>query len=227
MCRISYRKVFDAGVPMLVVPYPLDQFDFRDWARATLSVDSLELLHLRPDPLAFANYTERLRYYADLLANNFGVVQNQFCEFVDRVVAPFFGGVLNFQTRPSFRCHLVGAGTASAFHRDGDEKYGIVPGSINGWLPLTPVGGNNSIYIETEFDSEVFRPIELQPGELLIFDAYHLRHGSYGNDTNQTRVSFDFRFRPANRDRARALGLYAREPLDRSGGQPAQDHHAS
>ena len=198
-------KNLGAKVVMLVLRYPLEQIDFRPWARSTLSVERLEDLHLRPDPIPFANYVSRLEHYANLLKNNFGRVVDQYLKLVD-LVAPLFDGVALRQRPPSFRCHLSGAGTVSAFHRDGDRKYGIPPGTINGWVPLTTVGGANSIYIETERGSEDYRPVSLRPGQILIFDAFHLKHGSYPNDTLATRVSFDFRFLPNNPARARELG---------------------
>jgi ectoine hydroxylase-related dioxygenase (phytanoyl-CoA dioxygenase family) len=196
---------------MLVVRYPLEQIDFRPWARSTLSVERLEDLHLRPDPVPFANYVERLQYYTSLLRDNFHPAEDQYLALVDRI-APLFDGLVLRQRPPSFRCHLPGAGTASAFHRDGDPKYGITPGTINAWVPLTPVGGSNSLHVESELGSEAYRPVSMQPGEILIFDAFHLKHGSYANKTQTTRISFDFRFLPNNRDLVRTLGISATEP---------------
>jgi hypothetical protein len=199
---------------MLVLSYPLDRIDFRPWACSILAVERLEDLHLRPDPVPFANYVGRLNYYKNLLADNFAAVVDQYLELAS-LVAPLFDGINLRQNVPSFRCHLAGAGSASDFHRDGDPEYRITPGVINGWLPLTPVGGRNSLYIEVAPGSEDYRPVSLQPGEILIFDAYHLKHGSYANDTRSTRVSFDFRFLPKNPARARELGIVAAEPGDR------------
>lgn len=202
---------------LLVLSYPLDRIDFRPWARSTLAAESLEDLHLRPDPVPFAHYVGRLNYYKHLLEDNFGAIVDQYLELA-RFVAPLFDGISLRQNVPSFRCHLAGAGSASEFHRDGDPEYKITPGVINGWLPLTTVSGRNSLYIESERGSEDYRPVSLQPGKILIFDAYHLKHGSYANDTPSTRVSFDFRFLPKNPARARELGIVATEP---SGEKPS------
>lgn len=191
---------------MLVSSYPTERIDFRPWARSVLSVERLELLHRRPDPVEFANYVERLEHYGGLLRDSFGAVRDQYLELVD-LIAPLFGGVVLRQGTPSIRCHLAGAGTVSAFHRDGDPKYGVTPGVINGWVPLTTVDGNNSIHVESALGSADFRPVSLEPGQILIFDAFHLLHGSYPNDTDRTRVSFDFRFVPNEPKRARELGI--------------------
>jgi ectoine hydroxylase-related dioxygenase (phytanoyl-CoA dioxygenase family) len=76
-------------------------------------------------------------------------------------------------------------------------------------VPLTTVGGSNSIYIESECGSEDYHPVSLEPGQILLFDAFHLKHGSLRNDTATTRVSFDFRFQPNIPDRVRELGIAA------------------
>ena len=205
---------------MPVLTYSLERIDFRPWACSLLGVDRLEDLHLRPDPEPFAHYGKRMNYYVDLLKRNFTSVLDEYFALAD-VVGVLFDGIELRQKPPTFRCHLAGAGTVSGFHRDGDAKYGITPGIINAWVPLTTVDGNNSIHIESEWGSEDFRPVSLEPGEVLIFDAFHLKHGTYPNDTQTSRVSFDFRFLPHDPERVRELGIFAAELGDaREGARP-------
>src|SRR3954453_21788687 len=116
---------------LLVLSYALESIDFRPWAESVLGVEQLSELHLRPDPVPFANYVGRLDYYGGLLTRSFDAVRDQYFELVE-LVAPLFGGVVLQQLTPSVRCHLAQAGTASSFHRDGDPKYGVTPGTING-----------------------------------------------------------------------------------------------
>ena len=191
---------------MLVTTYPLDRIDFRPWAQSTLGVGRLEDLHLRPDPEPFDNYVMRLNYYKGLLTDNFHGVLEQYLDLA-RQVGAMFGGMVLRQKPPSFRCHLSGAGSASSFHRDGDPGYGITPGVINVWVPLTTVSGTNSIFIESSPGSEDFHAVVLRPGQMLLFDGFHLKHGSHANSTAATRVSFDFRFLPNKPARARELGI--------------------
>jgi hypothetical protein len=209
--RAESSRAFAAGATMLVVDYPLDEIDFRPWAEKTLAVERLEDLHLRADPAPFRNYVERLNYYTNLLKKNFDPVLGLYLRLVD-CVAPLFDGVALRQRPPSFRCHLAGAGTGSSFHRDGEPKYGITPGTINAWVPLTTVRDANSIHIESQCGAEDYQAVSLEPGQILIFDAFHLKHGSYANNTNSTRVSFDFRFLPKDPALAHRMGIYAREP---------------
>jgi len=193
---------------MFVTTYELADMDFRPWAREVLDVDRLEDLHHRPDPAVFGTYVERLNHYCGLLTRDFDRVDGAYQALVG-FVSDLVGGLELRQRPPSFRCHLPGGGTASAFHRDGDPQYGITRGAINVWVPLTRVRDTNTLYVETAAGSDDLRPVELDPGELMIFDAYHLLHGSYANTTDQTRVSFDFRFLPHDLDRIAALGIPA------------------
>ena len=127
-------------------------------------MERLEDLHLRPDPIPFVNYVGRLNYYKNLLGDNFAAVVDQYLELAS-LVAPLFDGINLRQNVPSFRCHLAGAGSASDFHRDGDPEYRITPGVINGWLPLTPVGGRNSLYIELSRGRRTIAPSRCSPGK--------------------------------------------------------------
>jgi ectoine hydroxylase-related dioxygenase (phytanoyl-CoA dioxygenase family) len=190
----------------VIFRYPLELIDFRPWAQAVLSVDQLENLHLREDPQPFRNYVERLTCYAEMLKGAFDSVLEAYL-LLTELVSAALGGMCHLQQPPSFRCHLAGAGSASSFHRYGDAKYGVRPGSINGWVPLTPVCGNNSIFVESEPGAGGYRAWSVNPGEILVFDAFHLTHGSRRNDTITTRVSFDFRFVPKNPARVFDLGI--------------------
>merc|ERR1711981_506931 len=80
-------------------------------------------------------------------------------------------------------------------HRDSD--YAAHHGAeINFWIPLTRVWGSNSLFVESRPGKEDFHPLELGPGELAIFNGSKCLHYTRANDTNCTRVSFDFRVIP-------------------------------
>ena len=80
------------------------------------------------------------------------------------------------------------------FHRDKD--FGVEDGRVNVWVPLTEVWGDNSLWIENEVGTKNYRPIQMSPGQALIFDGVNLSHGSKINTTKSTRISFDFRALP-------------------------------
>ena len=78
-----------------------------------------------------------------------------------------------------------------AFHRDSDYSHNS--NEVNIFLPLTNAYGNNTIWVESEFGKEDFAPMNTNYGEIHIWDGANLKHGNKLNDTELTRVSFDFR----------------------------------
>jgi hypothetical protein len=205
----NFRLLFPAGAVMPVLRYDTGASDLAAWAKAVFGVEELELVHRLPDPQVFSSYVHRLYYRVNQLKDHVEQIKVPLERIRDEILVPLVGEVLKIQFPPSIRCHLAGAGTASAFHRDGDLKYGVSPQSLNLWIPLTRVWGSNSIHIEETVDSGIYRTVALQPGEILVFDAYHLMHGSFPNSTPSSRVSLDIRFVPKDVSIARELGLYA------------------
>jgi hypothetical protein len=205
----NYRLLFPDGAAMPVLRHNTGASDLAAWAKAIFGVDALELIHQLPDPQVFSSYVHRLYYRVNQLKDHAEQIKEPLERICNEILIPLIGEVLKIQFPPSIRCHLAGAGTASAFHRDGDPKYGVSPQSLNLWIPLTRVWGTNSIHIEETVDSGIYRPVALQPGEMLVFDAYHLMHGSYPNNTPLSRISLDIRFVPKDVSIARKLGLYA------------------
>ncbi|GLU48714.1 hypothetical protein [Nocardiopsis ansamitocini] len=111
-------------------------------------------------------------------------------------LASFVPGVLGttefcFQRVPTFRVHFPGNVAVGNFHTDGDYNHG--QGEVNFWVPFTPTWGSNAVWIEEELGSKDYRPVSLDPGQVLVFDAVNWSHGNKVNETESTRVSFDFR----------------------------------
>ena len=120
-----------------------------------------------------------------------------YLELLRDVVRPHIAdprGLL-FQRRPTFRCHVAGGGEATGVaHRDVDN--GHPPAEINFWLPLTRVGGTNSLYAESAPDLADFTPFESDYGRMVRFWGAQCVHYTKPNETDRTRVSFDFRVVP-------------------------------
>lgn len=89
-----------------------------------------------------------------------------------------------FQRVPTFRVHLRGSMAVASWHRDRD--FGHHPAELNYWLPLTEAYGTNTMWLEGE-------PVELDYGQIAVFDGANLLHGNKVNDTPHSRVSLDFR----------------------------------
>ena len=172
----------------LIVSFDPSQYRFHDWAARVLGVDCLADAHESIE-------VKRLNRSPTInqLASSFAGILETYDSFVLNVVAKEFDGISAYQCPPSFRFHYCGRGS-SVFHRDRD--FGVEDGRINVWVPLTPVWGDNSLWIENEMDSNQYTPLCLELGQALIFDGVNLGHGSKINTTTSTRVSFDFRFQP-------------------------------
>lgn len=203
------RYLYESGQPMLVLQYDVQKLGLLDWARTIFGINELDKIHELDDPAPFENYVERMYYRVAQLKNDAASLSPLLQQVRDELVTPIVGKVSKFQIPPSIRCHLSGGGTASAFHKDGDPKYGVSANALNLWIPLTHVWGNNSLHIERDLGTNSFREVKLTPGEVLIFDAYNLTHGSYANDTKSSRISLDIRFVPDDLTIAKRLGLYA------------------
>jgi hypothetical protein len=113
-------------------------------------------------------------------------------KWVTDIIAPHYGNKISYSQHPKMRVHLADTGSVSDFHRDADVTGR--PEQINCYLPFTDVYEGSTVYCETDYDSGEFEPLNLKYGQALLWDGGMLRHGTYANDTNNTRVSCDFRF---------------------------------
>jgi hypothetical protein len=117
--------------------------------------------------------------------------------FVDQVIKPNLGhGELVYQREPVLRIHPPGDSALGHKHRD--EKYGRQPWEVNLWLPLTPVFGTNSLFVESSRGKQDWHPlVALEgPGTCIRFWGSQCEHFTKPNDTSVTRVSLDFRAIP-------------------------------
>jgi hypothetical protein len=100
---------------------------------------------------------------------------------------------LVFQKTPSFRVHLPGNLAVGEFHSD--SKYNHPWGEINISVPLTDAKPPRSILIDVNNNEKkpIFEDMSCEHGQLAIFNGNTLLHGNKLNDSELTRVSFDFR----------------------------------
>jgi hypothetical protein len=122
--------------------------------------------------------------------------------FVEEVIKPLLyapedGGqpehqFVVYQAHPTLRVHFPGSKPLGGKHID--YSYKRQPTEINIWLPLTPVGGSNSLYSESAPGRQDFKPFEVDDfGTAVMFWGNQCEHYSTPNQTNTTRVSLDFR----------------------------------
>jgi sporadic carbohydrate cluster 2OG-Fe(II) oxygenase len=128
-----------------------------------------------------------------------------------KIIEEKFAGQAAHQRVPSVRIQMPGQASVN-YHTD--EWYGHGHSVQNFWLPLTPVAETNSLYVADEQTSlqitnkirtekrsvqemnqlarGACRPLAMNFGEIYHFNS-HTVHGTEINDTDKTRVSFDFR----------------------------------
>ena len=122
---------------------------------------------------------------------------NLYQAFIREVIFPMFeDDELLYQKYPGIRFCRPGAKAVYRWHCDGDENHRHPLGEINIFLPLTKCFGNNSIWIESLPGLGDFTAMNLEYGEFVIGYLNQCRHGNMDNDTDITRVSFDFRVMP-------------------------------
>lgn len=187
---------------MIIRTYDQRAYDFPADVRRVLGVPDLSDLHRYydpPEPLAgdqgTAAHTAFYRAFPEL--------EDLYQDFLRENILPLFPGPVCFQRVPTLRVGFPGGTAVSAFHRDSD--YNHQSGTVNYWAPLTPAFASNTIWIESAPDLGDYRPVNLEPGRLLEFDATLLTHGNKSNSTGKTRVSFDFRVIPLSNYRSRGL----------------------
>lgn len=181
-----------SSLAFFTVEYDTDRYDFRSWAEVALGVDDLSRLHAvgtygpyRPNDGGLrakwnGRLTARLPQLEELLR-----------PFRERELTRYFVAVPKVRYPPMLRVHPPGYDSISPVHKDSD--YGLAAGAINVWIPLTRVWDSNALWVESESGRGDFRPVPLRYGQALLFDAVRLAHGSRTNETDVTRVSFDFR----------------------------------
>lgn len=117
--------------------------------------------------------------------------------FVKHEVCPALGvRRVAYQRRPTFRVHLAGGPPQGVPHADGLAPYNHQPGEVNVWVPLTTVGGSNSLVSESFPGMGDFHPFVARPGQFVKFYGNRCWHYTVKNTTEMTRVSFDIRVVP-------------------------------
>jgi hypothetical protein len=121
-----------------------------------------------------------------------------------------------YQAIPTFRCHMPGTGRPLTLKHT-DASYHHQPTECNIWLPVTPVAGNNSLFVESAPGRADFHALEALPGQYVRFWGNQVEHFTEANDTHTTRVSFDVRVVPAC--------LFDHYFVSEQGSSAPQDHY--
>jgi len=147
-----------------------------------------------------------------------------------------YSGRARYQAIPSVRIQLPGTKSVN-FHTD--EWYGHGHEVNNFWLPLVAVERSQSMMVVDEATSARLmeqmkqrrisildmndlclphsRSLAMEFGDIYVFNA-HMLHGTVVNDTDRTRVSFDFRMLVGEDDRGAKDPSYFIAPNSRRRG---------
>ncbi|MBC8164372.1 MAG: hypothetical protein H7Y20_00720 [Bryobacteraceae bacterium] len=208
---------------IIITSFNEERYGFAAWFRQVLGTPDLERLH-EAFPVTPETYYPTVAGLTSRLEARFGELTEALNTFFLEVVEPIFGPIVTRQLVPTPRTHLAVSDEMLAveqemldtkgpraflhqfyferrrpamFHRDRD--YGLQMGTVNLWVPLTRVFGSNSLWLggPDERGADAL-PVELSPGECILFDGANRWHGVVWNCSNVSRVGFDVRFYPMN-----------------------------
>lgn len=178
---------------MNVLNYDTEKYNFKDIVCEYLNSTDLENLFLNNNKL-LSKGTDQATYHHKKFYNKIDdddKFKKLYDKFITEFIYPIFKENLIYQTYPTFRIHYKQNIAVFEFHKDKDYNHNTK--TVNFFLPLTKCYDTNTIWIETKEDNGDYHPIICEYGNLIMFNGANLKHGNKINQTNQTRVSLDFR----------------------------------
>ena len=179
-------------------------YPFKELIQDLYNVKQLQKIHIHlkdmlpKNELNFTNEASTLfhkKFYSKLNSDweEFIKIYKKFIyEEVSKIVnKPFL-----YQYLPSYRVHLPNYQAIHKWHFDSDKDHKHPEGEINFCVPITQMKDSNSIWIESSPGKKDFKPMRLEYGNYMCFDGNKCTHGNKKNETENTRISFDFRILP-------------------------------
>ena len=137
------------------------------------------------------------RFYLAIKSdNNFQKLYEDMCSAICRVIFPGEAFVV-LQQMPNIRFHMPGTVVVPP-HTDMDEcEEGMRTAhpefEQNFLVTITPAFDSNAMYLESSPGKRDFETVEMKPNMLLHFHGNKCVHGNNINETDNSRVSIDFR----------------------------------
>lgn len=121
-----------------------------------------------------------------------------YLELVKELKERFGYDEIIYQAIPTFRVQLAeGNLGVGEWHKDSTYNHGVT--EVNFWMPFVNTNEQNTIWMESKEDKGDYKPYIVNYGEILVFSGANLFHGNKNNDSNQSRVSIDFRLVETNK----------------------------
>ena len=178
-----------------IISYDTNIYDFRRIIQEKLEYMDLENIHKLVNYNVFTLENDQSSEYHKLFYANCDIdskFDSLYRQFVEEYVTSYTNDKrLIYQKRPTFRIHYNNNLAVGEFHRD--SNYSHPKEEINFFLPVTKCWDTNTIWIESEDGKEDYKPVELEYGQIFVFNGGLLTHGNKVNTTGATRVSIDFR----------------------------------
>jgi ectoine hydroxylase-related dioxygenase (phytanoyl-CoA dioxygenase family) len=173
--------------------YDTGKFPFREIVKNIFSVADLEKLHTIKNYDLLEREKDQStiwhKKYYESFENEF---KTNYLNLIEYIKKCFDYDELVYQKIPTFRVQLGNGNVAvGEWHKDKSYNHGTE--EVNFWMPFTDTNKHNSIWIESEEDKGDYRPYEVKYGEILVFNGANLKHGNQKNQSDDTRVSVDFR----------------------------------
>lgn len=122
------------------------------------------------------------------------VVAIVYWEIIQKVVEETIKEPCFVQQIPTYRFGFPDNRWVGAYHHDSD--FGHSKYELNGILALTRMNGTAALQVEETPNSYKYKAMNLEKGELILFNHIDRRHGCCLNREKKTVASIDFRFIP-------------------------------
>ncbi len=128
------------------------------------------------------------------LYRNHAAVEPLFRKLAERIVKEMIGEPCHLQAIPSYRFGLPGNRWVGSYHKDSDSGHGDF--ELNAICAFTPMLASAALHVEQSIGAQDFAPMELETGEVILFDHIDRVHGCPINQEGVSVASIDFRFVP-------------------------------
>ena len=189
----------------LPTPYKIDydtkKYPFREIVSNMLEINNnrLEDLHLLENyGLLSREQDQKTKWhkkYYDKFQTEF---LSTYLKLVKEIKERFEYKEIIYQQIPTFRVQL-GDGNVAVGEWHKDKTYEHSATEVNFWMPFVNTNVFNSIWTESSEDKGDYKPYLVNYGEILVFSGANLYHGNKNNESNDTRVSVDFRLVDPNK----------------------------
>jgi len=180
-----------------IIKYSVKDYPFIDLIQKLFNSQNLSELHTQDDTnypifkVSKDSSTVFHKIFYDQMRSGWDAFIETYKNFITSFVGPYINEDIIYQKWPTFRVHLPNNLAVGAWHTDAEFNH--PEGEINFILPITRMFESNTVILESEPGLRDFKQIELEPGELFIFNGNKCMHGNLPNRTGSTRISLDFR----------------------------------